>query len=56
MSSGQKSLLCHVMPADVENACLYIECDVCRSSSLSLDTMHTVEPDNSLLMHVHEGK
>jgi hypothetical protein len=41
MSSGQKSLLCHVMPADVVNTCLYIECDSSCYSSLSLDTQQS---------------
>jgi hypothetical protein len=56
MSSGQKFLLWHVMPADVGNTCLYIECDSSCCSSLSLDTMYTVQPDNSVVMRVHEGK
>jgi hypothetical protein len=56
MSSGQKPLLCHVIPADEGNTCLYIECDSSCSSSLSLDTVYTVEPDNSVVMRVQEGK
>jgi hypothetical protein len=56
MSSGQKSLLCHVMPADVGSTCFYSECDSTCSSSLSLDTIYTTEPDNSVVMRVHEGK
>ena len=56
MISGQKSSLCHIIPADEGNTCLYIECDSSCSSSLSLDTTYTVEPDNSLVLRVHEGK
>jgi len=56
MSSGQKSLLCHVIPADEGNTCLYIECDSSCSNRLSLDTICTVEPDSSVVLRVHEGK
>jgi hypothetical protein len=50
MSSGEKSLLCHVMSADVGSTCLYSECDSTCSSSLSLDTIYTAQSKINLLL------